>query len=335
MTTLTPPRGGGLTLAVVSAATFGTSGAFAASLLGSGWTAGAAVLVRIALAGAVLTVPALLQLRGRRHLLRRRARVLATYGAVAVGGAQFCYFNAVGHVSVGIALLLEYLGVFLVVAWMWARHGQRPRRLTVVGALVAVLGLVLVLDVTGSVRLDPVGVLWGLGAAAGLATYFVLSGNAQEDLPPLAMAWGGMVVGATVLGVLGAIGLLDLAVSTQDVRFVGRDVSWVVPVLGLSLVAAVVSYLTGMAASRRLGARLASFVGLTEVLFAVLFAWVLLGQLPTPVQGVGAVVILAGVTLVKLDERPGVATRPRAAGPSGRGPASSPAEAAAGAAGRS
>ena len=49
-------------------------------------------------------------------------------------------------------------------------------------------------------------------------------------------------------------------------------------------------------------ARLASFIGLTEVLFAVAFAWAFLGQLPTPVQLVGGTVIVVGITLVRVDE---------------------------------
>ena len=60
--------------------------------------------------------------------------------------------------------------------------------------------------------------------------------------------------------------------------------SWLVPVLGLSVVAAAIAYVVGIGAARMLGAKLASFVGLTEVLFAVLFAWLLLGQLPTVIQ---------------------------------------------------
>ena len=60
--------------------------------------------------------------------------------------------------------------------------------------------------------------------------------------------------------------------------------------------------MAGIAAARMLGAKLASFVGLTEVLFAVLFAWLLLGQLPTVMQLVGGVLIVAGVALVRIDE---------------------------------
>jgi drug/metabolite transporter (DMT)-like permease len=47
---------------------------------------------------------------------------------------------------------------------------------------------------------------------------------------------------------------------------------------------------------------MSSFIGLTEVLFAVLFAWVLLAELPTAMQLVGGLLILAGVTLVRIDE---------------------------------
>src|SRR5690606_37804267 len=87
------------------------------------------------------------------------------------------------------------------------------------------------------------------------------------------------------------------------------------------------AYVAGIGANRILGARLASFVGLTEVLFAILFAWLVLGELPTLVQFFGGVLILAGVTLVRVDElRPGRNTmapappRPPAPVPSPRSP---------------
>jgi len=45
-------------------------------------------------------------------------------------------------------------------------------------------------------------------------------------------------------------------------------------------------------------------VALTEVLFAVLFAWLLLGELPVPIQLLGGVLILSGVVAVRLGEGP-------------------------------
>ncbi len=145
--------------------------------------------------------------------------------------------------------------------------------------------------------------MWGLLAAVGLAVYYLLSAAEQaEPLPPIVMAWAAMCTGAATLAVLGWLGPLPISYRTGDVAFLGHRVSWIVPVLGLSLVAAVIAYVAGIGAARRLGARLASFIGLAEVLFAIGFAWLLLGQLPSLVQFLGGAFILAGVTLVRVDE---------------------------------
>jgi drug/metabolite transporter (DMT)-like permease len=71
-----------------------------------------------------------------------------------------------------------------------------------------------------------------------------------------------------------------------------------------------VSYVAGISAARILGARLSSFLGLFEVVFAVIFAWMFLAQLPTPVQMLGGVLIAAGVGLVRLDELRGAPDAP-------------------------
>jgi drug/metabolite transporter (DMT)-like permease len=228
--------------------------------------------------------------------------MVASYGLVAVAGCQVFFFNAVQHLSVGVALLLEYLGTVLVVGWLWLRHGHRPRRLTVSGSLVALLGLTFVLDLIGGSHLDPIGVLWGLGAAVGLAVFFLLSSRAADDLPPVAVASAGMSIGAATLLGLGGLGVLPMHATFGAVDFAGHRASWLVPVLGLSLVAAAVAYVAGIGAARILGPKLASFVGLTEVVFAVLFAWLLLGELPNGMQLVGGVLIVTGVALVRIDE---------------------------------
>jgi drug/metabolite transporter (DMT)-like permease len=302
--------GTGLALALLSAVTFATSGTFARSLIEGGWSAEAAVAARVGIAALVLAAPAAWSLRGKWHVLRRNLGMIGLFGLLAVATAQACFFNAVRYLPVGIALLLEYLGIILVVGWMWLVHGQRPRRLTVAGSVAAILGLVFVLNLTGGGRLDPVGVLWGLGAGIGLAAYFVLSARADSGLPSTALASGGMAVGAVALVALGLVGVLPLRATFGAVTLAGHGVNWMVPVIGLSLVAAVVPYVAGIGAARILGARLSSFVGLTEVMFAVLIAWLALGELPTAVQLLGGVLIIAGVALVRLDELRAPARKP-------------------------
>lgn len=301
--TVAPSRvGSGLLLALASATAFGTSGALARGLIESGWSPGAAVTLRILVAAAVLLVPVALSLRGRWHTLRDNARLVTGYGVGAVAGAQLCYFQAIARMDVGMALLIEYTAPVAVVLWLWLRRGERPGVLTLAGAVVAAFGLVLVLDLLSGGSLDPVGVLWALGAMVGAASYFLLSADDSSDLPPLALVGGGLVVAGIGLGLACLVGVLPWAASTADVAFSVGTVPWWAPVLALGVLAGAVSYLTGVAAARRLGSRLASFIALTEVLAALAFAALLLDQIPSAVQLLGGAGVLAGVVLVKLGE---------------------------------
>jgi drug/metabolite transporter (DMT)-like permease len=147
-------------------------------------------------------------------------------------------------------------------------------------------------------------VAWGLLAAMGLASYFLLSDHAAEDpLPPMVLAGGGLFVGGVGFAVLGAVGLLPMRFSMRAVELAGASLPWWFAVVELAVVAAATAYVTGIVATRVLGAKLASFVGLSEVMFAVLFAWILLGELPRPVQLVGGLFILAGVVAVRSEQK--------------------------------
>jgi drug/metabolite transporter (DMT)-like permease len=293
----------GIALAVLSAGAFGTSGIFASALISTGWSPAAAI-ARLGGAALLLAIPAVVQLRGRWGVLRREAGRVMIFGLVAMAGGQLFYFNAIESIPIGLAVLLEYLGAVPVVGWLWVVRGQRPGRLTAAGVVTAIAGLALLADLAGSSRLSPAGIMWGLLEAISLAAYFLLSAAAgeQEVLPPLVMAWGGMCVGAAFLAVAGWIGVVHVTARAGDVGLLHRHISWIVPVLELALVSAVIAYVAGIGAARRLGARLASFTGMAEVFFAVLYAWLLLGQMPSPPEFTGGAFMLAGVILVRIDE---------------------------------
>ncbi|WP_141013896.1 EamA family transporter [Nocardioides sambongensis] len=293
----------GLTLALVSAATFGMSGALARPLLDAGWTPGAVVLIRILIGAAVVLPFGIAALRGRWHLLRSNLTRVTLYGVLAVAGAQFCYFSAVQYMKVGPALMIEYTAPVAVVLWLWLRHGQRPGPTTLAGAAVAALGLLLVLEVFSGVGVDPLGVAWALGAMVGAATYFLISADDRSGLPPMSLAAGGLLVGGGMLGLLALLGVLPMHATTAAVEYGDLELTWWVPLLALGILTAAVSYVTGIGAARVLGSRVASFVALGEVVFAVGWAWLLLSELPGWGQLVGGVLILAGVIGVKIGER--------------------------------
>lgn len=297
-----PSLAAGVGIGLLATATFGTSGVAARPLLNTGWSPGALVLTRIGVAALILLGPGIWGMRGQWGLLRKKAGLLIVFGVVAVAGAQLCYFNAVAHLSVGVALLLEYSGILLVVGWHWARTGVRPRNLTLIGTAVAIIGLFLVLDITGGVVISTVGVLWGAGAACCLATFFVIAERTEDGVPALTLVSVGMVVGGTALGLAGLSGILPLTASQQDVVIGGATMSWMVPAAWLAVMTAAFAYLVGVAATRILGSTLSSFLGLTEVLFAIVFAWLLLGEVPAPIQLAGGALVLAGVVLVRIGD---------------------------------
>jgi drug/metabolite transporter (DMT)-like permease len=117
------------------------------------------------------------------------------------------------------------------------------------------------------------------------------------------LAAAGLTVGGAALLLMGVVGVLPFAATTAAVHFGSVALAWWLPVLGLGVVTAALAYVTGIAATRRLGSRLASFVALTEVLAALGFAWVLLGQAPRSIQLLGGALVLLGVVIVKSGER--------------------------------
>jgi drug/metabolite transporter (DMT)-like permease len=293
--------GGGLALALVSASSFGLSGSLARSLLDLGWSPAAVVATRVGGAFLILLIPCLLLLRRIGLPTGGQSLRMLAYGVVAIALAQLCYFSAVQYLSVSVALLLEYLAPVMLIGWHWARTHRRPTGSVLAGAGLAIVGLAFVLDLRSGLTLNPIGVGWALGAAVCLSAYFLLSEDNGSDAPihPLLLTTAGTGIGAGVLLAAAAAGLLPLAASGGVTILADRPVGWWIPVLVLILISAVLAYPAGIVGVRRLGSSLASFVSLTEVIFAVIFALVLLGQRPGPMQLLGGALILAGIALVQ------------------------------------
>ena len=120
-----------------------------------------------------------------------------------------------------------------------------------------------------------------------------------RPIPPLVLTTVGTGVGGALLALVGLSGLLPFRVATGSAQLGGHVVPWWLPMLLLVLVTAALAYVTGIMAVRRLGSSVASFVALVEVLFAVAFAALLLGQHPSGIQFVGGALILAGIAAVQ------------------------------------
>ena len=295
-----PPRtlGPGLVLALVSATSFGMSGALARGLLDTGWSAGALVVARIGIAALVVLPFALVALRGRWFLLRRNAGLITLYGVLAVAGAQFCYFSAVQYMQVGPAILIEYTAPAAVVVWMWFRHGQRraddarrrrPRPWA--GACW-----------TRSPAKDrEPGVLWSLGAMIGLRE--PLPHQPRRHHRPAAdrPGGGGLVVGTLAIALLGLVGIMPMHARRPTMTYAGSSFAWWQPIVVLGIVTAALSYVTGVAAARLPGSRRPprrADRGPRQRALGLAPA----GRAAGLTQIVGGLLIVAGVVCVKLGE---------------------------------
>ena len=299
----------GLLFAIGSALSFGLSGPLAKALMDAGWSPTGAVTARMAVGALAMVIFATIVRPGWiRETITHRKMVIA-YGIFPIAGAQLCYYNAVAHLSVGVALLLEYTAPVLVVGWLWATTRRRPTNLTLAGVALAVAGIMLVLNVFASAHINAAGVAWGLGAAVCAASYFMLSDEVAADrseegsLNSITLAAGGLIVGAATTAALGFTGVMPMTFTANDTVVAGLTMSWMVPVVLLGVVTTAIAYSLGIMGIARLRPRFASLVGLSEVMFAVLAAWLLLGEAITVTQAVGGAVVLVGLALARQGDR--------------------------------
>ncbi|GAA1617007.1 hypothetical protein GCM10009700_01650 [Brevibacterium sanguinis] len=290
----------GFLLTLASAFFFAVSGPIAKTMYAVGWTPGAVVLIRLIGSALLLLIPSLIALRGRWGEVRAHWKTVLTYGLVSMAGVQGFYFVAVEHLTVAVALLLEMTAPMLIVFWIWARTRTRPATVTFIGVLVSMVGLLLVLNLRGA-SISVLGVVMALAAAVCLASYFLVSAKDTINVPPVALTGLGMGVGALTMGLIVLLGVMPWGAATTDVDFGGLQVSWVLP-MALIILFTAGAYIAGILGLRYIGATVGSFVNLIEVPFSVIVAWLLLAELPAPIQLFGGVFILGGVVFIKWGE---------------------------------
>ncbi|GAA4376490.1 EamA family transporter [Agromyces bauzanensis] len=227
---------------------------------------------------------------------------MLVYAVIAVAGVQLAFYTAIARIPVSTALLIEYLAPVALVLFAWVRTRRVPQLVVLAGSVVAIAGLVLVVGPAGG-ALDPFGVVIAGVAMLGVAVYYLLGERDDLGVPPIALAASGLLIGAVVLGIAALSGLVPFEAAFTDVDFLGGTAPWWVPVLMVAAISTAFAYVAGIQAIRMLGTRLSSFLGLSEVVFAAVVAWALLGEAIGPAQLIGGLLILGGIVLVRLERR--------------------------------
>lgn len=332
----------GLMFAIGSAFAFGMSGPLAKSLITAGWSPTGAVSVRLAGGAIVMVIVATFLHPSWIREVKAHARTIVAYGVIPITGAQLCYYNAIAHLPVSVAMLLEYIAPILVVSWIWVSTGRRPHIKTLIGVALAIIGIMGVLNIftdiataltavesaanpattpTGA-STNTVGIIWGLGAAICAACYFLIAdkvdnghGTATNSdnrgsntshssgLHAITLTTGGLIVGAVAIAIIGGLNILPLTLTSSPTTLAGMTMSPLLPVIALAIVPTAIAYTLGVHAVVRLKPSFASLVGLAEVLFTVLMAWMLLNEAITITQAIGGVVMLSGLALARQGDR--------------------------------
>nr|WP_245765100.1 EamA family transporter [Nonomuraea jiangxiensis] len=255
------------------------------------------------MAGAGLLLVAVLAVVKPRALRIPRSRLpfLGLYAVVAVAGVQALYFVAITRLPVGIALLLEFMAPVMVVAWVRLVRKVRLARAAYIGAVVAVVGLGIVVEAWQGLRLDALGLLLGLLAGACCAGYFLMNDSFGDELDPLGLiAWG--LLGAAVVLVPFArpwdIPWEAFTVSATPVAG-AQTLPVLVAYLWMALVATVIAYILGVNAVRRLSAAVGATVASLEVIGGAIVAWALVGETLGAFQIVGGLIVLSGALLAQ------------------------------------
>jgi drug/metabolite transporter (DMT)-like permease len=317
-------RAWGVGLGVFASVCFGGSGTVGKALVDAGASPLQATWIRV-VGAALLLVPIALIARRRAVLetMRRAPRLLVLYGLTGVAGSQACYFVAAARLPVGVAILLEYMGPVLVVAWIrFVRRVAVPASAGA-GVVIALVGLACVVQIWSGLRLDGIGMLAGLCAAGCQASYFLILDRMGEDADPITMTAGGLTVAAVALTAVASPWAIHWHILAAEVPLGSHQVPGWALAAWVAVVCTVVAYITGAAAVQRLSAPVAGGVGYVEAVSAALIAWAVLGQSLGPIQLAGGAVVLLGAYVA---QRAVTAPEPAPAEPTEPAPVTAPAE---------
>ncbi|MFZ4841531.1 EamA family transporter [Mycetocola saprophilus] len=296
---MTPDRGAVLrAAALVSVGSLGVQSASALSstlfdVLGPSMVSA----LRLIPGALILLVVARPRLRG---WTRAQWRHMVSYGLAMTAMNQFP-FASIDRIPLGIAVTLEFLGPCAVA--LLAARGFREAA----SAVLAFVGVVLIMHPGGA--LDPMGVIFALGAAASFALYTVGAARVGRSVPG--------IQGVTLSVILAAIISFPLAIMLrQGPRLIGTSAvtePWSLTGLAPSITGAAVlwgtltiaaalgvalPYAVDTLAGRLTSARIVGILFALDPIFALLIGWVALNQRLDPLSLLGIIITLTGCLLL-------------------------------------
>lgn len=233
----------------------------------------------------------------------RKAEILpiALYGILGIAITQSLYLVAIQRMPVGISLLFEFTAPIMVALW-FRFVLKEPVRDRVFAALVlALVGLAMVAQAWQGLSLDLVGVAAALTAAVALAFYYLEGEKLVVRRDPISLTMWGFGFAALLWAVLCPWWTFPWDTLAFSAPFgEGGPVlpGWAYATY-MIVFGTVLPFALVLQSLRHLRATQASVVGMSEPVIASVIAFVFLGEVLTPVQIVGGVVVLVGIVLAE------------------------------------
>ncbi|MGV3573496.1 MAG: EamA family transporter [Ramlibacter sp.] len=259
-----------------------------------------AVVVRSGVTATVLAALILWQ-RTWQHFTPRHRRMLPLVGLL-IGVQSLCLYSAVARLPVALALLAFNTYPIWAAFWSALVYRRPPERSLLLAMPVILVGLGLALDVFGAAsglgasgqwaRIGA-GVGFALAAAATFALAMVMTQHEVGDVD-------GRIRSATTMGMAALVGLAMVA--TQG------GFHWPTAAVGWGGLAAL-TFLYGTAFTimftvlPRLGVVGNSAIMNVEPVFALVLAWLVLGQSIAAIQVAGALLVVGAVVVLGLRRR--------------------------------
>ena len=282
----------GIVLCLLSAACFGAMAIFGKFAYAAGVDPSTLLLVRFAVAAALLGA----MLRARRGPARRplTTRLLLTalgLGAIGYALQASLYFSALELMDASMLALVFYTYPLLVTLAAVLIGRERLTRGRGLALAAASCGTLLVLLGTGGVAFHPLGAALAFAAAVTYTVYILVADTVVHRMPPVqlsALVMGGAAV--TMAGRAALTGGVDLSFG-PDGWF------WVACIAVVSTVVAMLAFFAGL---RRTGPSTAAILSTFEPVVTTALATLLLGEILTPLQVAGGALVLGAVAVMQL-----------------------------------
>jgi len=275
----------GAAFVALSAIAFGAMAIFGRYTYAGGADVLGLLIVRFAVAGAVLALIAI-----RRRVVWPRGRAvwpIIGMGGIGYVGQAFCYFTALEHAQASLVALLLYLYpafVTLLAAW-WL--GERLTKVKAAALVLCVAGSAVMV---GGGHGEPLGIALALASAVIYSLYIVIGARFTRGVDPLATSAIVCLSATAMLTVL----CVARTLAGAPPQLPGTSGGWAAA-LAIALISTVAALLCFFAGLERLGAARTSMLSTLEPVVTVLLAAITLGEALTPLQWAGGASILLAV----------------------------------------